>query len=70
MPALGISLFLIAIGAILMWAVNVSFGAIDIHVVGGILFAVGLLGTVLAMLFWTSWAPFASRDVHEDVHLH
>ena len=58
MPALGFSLFLIAVGAILMWAIGVS-------TVGPVsLFAVG------AMLFWTSFAPFRSRDVHEDVHIH
>ncbi len=73
MPALGTSLFLIAVGAILMFAVNVSVSGISLYTVGLILLIVGIVGTVLSMLFWTSFAPFAttrttrSTDEHLDV---
>lgn len=71
MPALGFSLFLIAVGAILAFAVNVPLNGVSLYAIGIILLIVGLVGTLLSMLFWTSFAPFARHDViHEarDVH--
>ena len=52
---LGVSLILIAVGAILTWAVTATVSGIDIKVVGVILLIVGILGFVLSMLFWSSW---------------
>lgn len=63
MPALGLSLFLVALGAILAFAVNVSVTGIDIAVVGVILMIVGLVGMVMSLLFWTSFAPFRRTPV-------
>jgi hypothetical protein len=62
MPALGFSLFLIAAGAILAFAIDASVSGVSLYAVGLILLAVGVLGTVMSMLFWTSFAPFAQRD--------
>ena len=53
---LGVGIFLIAVGAILAFAVNSTSGAVDVNTVGWILMIVGLLGIVLSMLFWQSWA--------------
>jgi uncharacterized protein DUF6458 len=53
---IGISIVLIAAGAILAWAVNASVSGIDIHTVGWILLVVGIVGLVLSMIFWSSWA--------------
>ena len=39
---LGVGIFLIAVGAILAFAVNATSGAVDIHTVGWILMGVGL----------------------------
>ena len=58
---IGLSLFLIALGAILAWAVNGTVTGIDIRVVGAILMVVGVVGLVLSMVFWSSFAPFADR---------
>ena len=52
---LGVGIFLIAVGAILAFAVNATSGAVDINTVGWILMGVGLLGILLSMLFWQSW---------------
>jgi hypothetical protein len=52
---LGASLFLIAVGAILTWAVNAEVSGIDINAVGVILLIVGILGALLSLLFWSSW---------------
>ena len=62
MPTLGISLILVAVGAILAFALQVRTEGIDLTVVGVILMIVGTLGAVLSMLFWTSFAPYARRD--------
>lgn len=69
MPALGLSLFLITVGAILAFAINVSVSGMSLYTVGIILLIVGVLGTLLSMLFWTSFAPFARRDMHDDSHM-
>jgi hypothetical protein len=52
---LGVSLVLIAVGAILTWAVNATVSGLDIQVIGVILMIVGLVGFLMSMLFWSSW---------------
>jgi len=52
---IGVSLILIAVGAILTWAVNASVSGVDINTVGVILMVVGALGLVLSLMFWSSW---------------
>jgi hypothetical protein len=52
---LGVSLVLIAAGAILAWAVNAEVSGLDIQVIGVILLIVGIVGFLLSMLFWSSW---------------
>jgi hypothetical protein len=58
---IGISLVLIAVGAILIWAVETSVSGVDIDAVGVILLVVGALGILLSMIFWSSWGGFHSR---------
>jgi hypothetical protein len=53
---LGVGIFLIAIGAILAFAVNATTSGVDIHTVGWILMGVGLASVLLSMLFWSTWA--------------
>jgi predicted anti-sigma-YlaC factor YlaD len=53
---LGVSIFLIAIGAILAFAVTAHVSGVDVHTVGWILLIVGIVGAVLSMIFWSSWA--------------
>lgn len=71
--ALGVSLFLIAAGAILAFAVEATVAGVDIVAVGYILMVVGFIGLVLSMLFWASFAPFGTRsdvDSHGGGHGH
>ena len=49
---IGASIFLIAIGAILAFAVDVSLGGLDLDIVGWILMAAGALGLVMTALIW------------------
>jgi len=51
----GVSIVLIAAGAILTWAVTATVSGVDIQTVGVILLIVGLVGLVLSMIFWSSW---------------
>jgi hypothetical protein len=51
----GVSLILIAVGAILTWAVTATVSGIDINTVGVILLVVGAVGLVLSLMFWSSW---------------
>jgi hypothetical protein len=57
---LGVSIFLIAVGAILTWAVNASVSGLELDTIGVILMIVGILGLVLSMIFWSSWGGFAN----------
>jgi Domain of unknown function (DUF6458) len=52
---LGVSLILVAVGAILTWAVNAEVSGLDIQVIGVILMVVGIAGFLLSMMFWSSW---------------
>jgi hypothetical protein len=52
---LGVSLFLIAIGAILTWAVNATVSGLEVQTIGVILLIVGAIGLLLSLLFWSSW---------------
>ena len=54
---LGVSLFLIAVGAVLAFAVHASGnGSVDVNTVGWILMGVGAAGALLSMIFWSTWA--------------
>ena len=52
---IGISLLLVAAGAILVWAVDVTVSGVELTTVGWILLIVGAIGAVLSLLFWSSW---------------
>jgi Domain of unknown function (DUF6458) len=57
----GVSLFLIAVGAILTWAVNVTVSGIELDTVGVILMVVGTLGLALSLIFWASGRSGGTR---------
>jgi hypothetical protein len=58
-----VSLILIAIGAVLAWAVHpTSQTSVDINTVGYILFAVGIVGLIIDLLMWESWGPRLMRS--------
>jgi hypothetical protein len=56
---IGVSLILIAVGAVITFAVHVSSGsAVNLHTIGVILLIVGAIGVVLSLIFWSSWGGF------------
>lgn len=50
---IGSSLFVIALGAILRFAVTAEFAGIDLQTVGTILIVVGVIGFVIGLIFLT-----------------
>ena len=51
----GISLILIAAGAILAWAVSVHTSGVDVNTIGIILLVIGGIGFLLSLAFWSTW---------------
>ena len=52
---LGVSLVLIAAGAILAWGITDEPSGLDLDAIGIILIVIGIVGFVLSMLLWRSW---------------
>jgi Domain of unknown function (DUF6458) len=63
---IGTSIFLIALGAILRWAVTGSISGLDVQTAGLILLIVGILGLVLSLLMMTIWNDRRRGDVIDD----
>lgn len=57
---IGVSLLLVAVGAILAFAVNATVNGLDLVTVGWILMIVGAVGALLSTIFWSSWGGFAN----------
>jgi Domain of unknown function (DUF6458) len=51
---IGVSVFLIAVGAILAFATDVSVSGLDLDVVGVILMVAGAIGLAVTLLVWSS----------------
>ncbi|MEU4717938.1 DUF6458 family protein [Micromonospora purpureochromogenes] len=69
---IGTSIFLLAAGAILTFALDASVGGVNLDVIGWILMAAGLLGLVMTTLVWgrrrqvvTTTEPVEYRRVEE-----
>lgn len=58
----GTSLVLIAVGAIMRFAVTVTATGFNIHTIGVILMIVGAVGFVLSLIFWNSWGGFGGSS--------
>jgi len=60
---MGTSLFLLAVGAILAFAVNVTTTGFNLNTIGVILMIVGAIGVLLSLAFWNSWGGFNRTTV-------
>ncbi len=63
---IGTSLLLIAVGAILKFAVTTSVSGISLATVGTILLVVGILGLIISLLFATAWGSRRETAVVRD----
>lgn len=59
---ISLSVLLIAVGAVLAWAVNAEVSGIDLQVAGVILVIVGAIGLIASLIFWSSWGGFGRRE--------
>ena len=59
--SIGVSIFLLVVGAVLTFAVNVTTSGFSLHTVGIILMLGGGLGLLLSLLFWSSFSPWTRR---------
>ena len=63
---IGGSIFLIALGAILAFAVDANVGFLDLYIVGWVLMLAGLVGLILTMWFWRSRRQAVARPVAQE----
>ena len=60
---IGAGLFLVAIGAILTFALgDDTLGSLNVDTVGIILMIVGAVGLLLSLLFWSGGTPFRREE--------
>ena len=69
---IGASVFLLAVGAILTFALNVEISGVDLDMVGWVLMAAGAIGLVVTLIIWggrrrevVTTAPAEYRTVEE-----
>jgi hypothetical protein len=63
---IGTSIVLIAVGAILKWAVTATVSGVSITTIGTILLIVGILGLIISLLFTANAFGRADRTVVRD----
>ena len=63
---IGVSVFLIAVGAILAFAVNVTAQGINLATVGWILMAVGTIGLIVALIVMGGFGGTGGTTVIDD----
>ena len=62
----GVSIFLIAVGAILAFAVDTTARGVDLDAIGVILMVVGTLGLLFTLVLWDDWRPASRRRDYVD----
>jgi hypothetical protein len=63
----GSSIFLIAVGAILRYAVSASVSGISLQTIGLILIIAGILGLVISLFYMLAWNPRRGQVVRDRV---
>lgn len=56
----GTSILLVAVGAIMRFAITAQASGFSIQTIGLILMIVGVVGFVISLFFWNSWGGFGS----------
>jgi hypothetical protein len=63
---IGASIFLLAVGAILAFAVDVPTDGLNLDAVGVIFMILGLVGLLASLVFWSDWAPRGRAVGYDD----
>jgi hypothetical protein len=64
---IGAAIVLIAIGAVMKWAVTAHVNGFDIQTAGTVIFIVGLVGLGLAILYTFIWSREPGYDRYDTV---
>jgi hypothetical protein len=64
---IGTSIFLVAVGAVLAWAVTAEVAGVDVQTAGLILMVVGVIGLIVSLLEQTIWADRRRGVAEPDV---
>ncbi len=64
---IGVSIFLLAVGAIMTFALNAEVSGINLDTVGVILMVVGTIGLLMSAMFWSSWGGFGGSRTERTV---
>ena len=62
---LSLSIVLIAVGAVLKWAVTATVAGVNLQTVGLILVIVGIGGLVFSLAFWSTWGGFNRAEMND-----
>lgn len=62
----GLGLFLLALGAVLAFALEADVAGIDLQTVGVILMIVGAIGVIVSLARGTMWGFTSTREVTRD----
>jgi hypothetical protein len=65
-----ISLLLIAVGAVLKFAITADLPSWDLQATGVILMIVGGIGVILSVIFWSTWGGFSRRVTESTAPRH
>lgn len=63
---IGVAIFLMAVGAILAFAVDVPTDGIALDTVGVILIILGLVGLLASLVWWDGWSPRRRAYDYDD----
>ena len=63
---IGVSVFLIAVGAILAFAVDVAVSGLDLATVGYILMIAGVIGLIWSLVIFSGGRGFGRRTVVDE----
>ena len=63
----GVSLFFMAAGAILTFAVDTNADGFNVDAAGVILMLLGLFGLLWSLIVWDDWRPLRRRRYDDDV---
>jgi len=62
---IGAAIVLIAVGAVMKWAVTAHINGFDIQTAGMVIFIVGLVGLGLSILYSFAWSREARYDAYD-----
>jgi len=58
-----VSMLMIAVGAIMRFAVTMKGHGFNVHTTGVILIVIGIVGAILSIVYWASWGGLGHNAV-------